>query len=153
MGAHTLGHPMEFNSMIRHYPWTRRFEVLDNRYYINIANSTNYRFQSPHKQLREQGIKFNDCNFPVSAFIGDEYGHPNDYAYKAKSERRTSSWGPWTWALFTHGCSREICAHIKATGDYPLNSCCHHLAICDGRDCNKKNDICDEGTCPQTWFQ
>lgn len=159
MGAHTLGHPMEFNSMMRHYPWTRRFNNLDNRYFINIAHSRNYKYQNPIQLpiFKENKIRPTTCNFPVSAFMGDEYGAANRYAYRAKSERKTSAWGPWTWALFSHGCSKDICAGIKATGDYAINSCCHYLDACKGNACKQKKFDCSDQTggaaCPKTFFQ
>ena len=38
MGAHTLGNPVEFNSMFRHYPWAEGKEQLNNMYYKNIVD-------------------------------------------------------------------------------------------------------------------
>jgi len=160
MGAHTLGHPMESNSMIRHYPWTQRSTSLDNNYYVNIANTTNYKLKNPLvlPLLSDKKVKFKDCNYSVSAYMGDEYGNANRFGYRVRSERKTSTFGPWTWALFTHGCSRAICDSIKENGDYTMNSCCHYLDSCEGDKCSQNTKIFDckdnVGTgCDQTFFQ
>jgi len=132
MGVHTLGHPSESNSMFRHYPWTQQGkEDFNNFYYINIVNSTAYRYANPTKLLRSKGIKPTTCGLKVSAFIGDEYGNPMPAGYKVRSELRTKSYGPWNWNLFGKQCSKTICNQLAAAGEeYAMNSCCHHVDLC-----------------------
>ena len=137
MGVHTLGHPMESVSMLRHYPWTQQgVEEFNNMYYVNIVNSTAYRYVRPIKMLAYKGINVGTykCDFPVSSYIGDEYGNPLPAGYKVRSELRTSTHGPWTWSLFANQCSASKCAEIG--GNFSLNSCCHYV------------DFCTEDYCP-----
>jgi len=158
MGAHTLGHPMEANSMFSSYKWAANDESLDNRYYINIVRAKDYKIRSPLTLPALQHVDPSNCNLPVSSYIGNEYGDPINYVYKAKSEQRTKSFGPWSWTLFSDGCRADICAELKMKGKYSLNSCCHHLDECSKKEnayfCHEKHFYCNstEG-CPQAWKQ
>jgi len=132
MGVHTLGHPSEINSLLRHYPWVSHGKnEFNNLYYVNIVNTTNYRHRNIQQLDVMKGVKGYLCNNPVSEFIGDEYGNPFDVHYKVRSERRTNSGGPWNWNLFSKGCSPTVCAKIAETGaKLSMNSCCIWLAHC-----------------------
>ena len=131
MGVHTLGHPMESVSMLRHYPWTAQGEhEFNNLYYVNLVNKTAYRYVRPIKMLEAKGVSINwsKCDLPVSAYIGDEYGNPMPAGYKVRSEYRTSTYGPWSWSLFGKQCSEAICKTLRP--NYALNSCCHYVDRC-----------------------
>jgi len=152
MGAHTLGHPTEFNSMFQFYPWTRRPEVLNNFYYIYLANKTLFTYMSPKDLPAMKDVNVKDCNLSISAFIGNEYGEINDVAYRVKHEGRTESNGPWNWSIYSKKCSIDMCKEIlTANGRYNPNSCCHWIEECKvGSElCPLKFFTC-EGGCNST---
>ena len=140
MGVHTLGHPEEVNSMFRHYPWTPQGrEEFNNQYFINIVNTTNYLYRKPIDLLTKD-FDTKECNLPISAFIGDEYGNPFPVGYKVRSEKRTNAFGPWDWALHGNPCSEYVCHQIAASGaSYTLNSCCHWI---DSEVCQRREKGC-----------
>lgn len=161
MGAHTLGHPMETNSMFSHYRWTANDFSLDNRFFVNIISGRNFKVRDPTKLAILSNINTDSCNLPVSSFIGRELGGKNTMVYKVKSEQRTETHGPWSWTLFGHGCSRRFCDHFKRIKvPFYTTSCCHHLDECYKKEnhyfCYEKNFDCNTTTeyyCPQNWIQ
>ena len=159
MGAHTLGHPQEFNSMFRHYSWTgqRQKTQFNNQYYRFIVNATAYRMMSLRGIPAMEGFRAKDCDMKVSAYIGDEHGNPFSVRYRVRSEWRTESGGPWDWSLQGMGCSKVICASIKPE-DYHMNSCCHYLDQCLTNKkfkCPTHNYVCEgaEGCTERDVFQ
>ena len=129
MGVHTLGHPMEVNSMFRHYGWTPQGRTeFNNQYFINIANTTNYMHVNAKKLLADKNVA--NCNLSASYFVGDEYGNPMPVGYKVRSERRTNAFGPWNWSLMGSSCSVYLCTNISSTGTYHFNSCCNWMETC-----------------------
>jgi len=131
-GVHTLGHPNEFNSMFRHYPWTSQGKnQLNNMYYVNIVNTTNYRYTSPKRLYQAKGEKMPKCGLPISYYFGDEHGEGRDVAFRVRSEMRTESYGPWNWNLHGRKCNKALCATLLAQqGEYDTNSCCHWVDYC-----------------------
>ena len=145
MGAHTLGHANEANSMFRHYPWTRQGQHhLNNMYFVNIVNSTGYRHRSPAEVLKSKGQKMSRCGLNISFYIGDEYGDPSPLGYKVRSERRTSTHGPWSWSLHQRKCNAAVCQHLLNAGEpFHMNSCCNRVEYCANSNANKcKNEVC-----------
>lgn len=101
--------------------------------------------------LKSKGLQMSRCGLNISFYIGDEYGDPSPLGYKVRSERRTSTHGPWSWSLHQRKCNAAVCQQLLNSGEpFHMNSCCHRVEYCANTNANKcKNEVClgdlDEG--------
>ena len=145
MGLHTLGLPNDCNSLFSHLPWvTHGEEDLNNMYFVNMVNKTNFRFADSQELT---GHKSSDCAMPVSAFVGNEYGHPVKVGYKILNHKKLKLGGPYNWVPFSAACSSTLCSSLQLP--YHPNSCCHWNPTSCAKLPYCPVEFCQEAPCPE----